>query len=181
MLLLSNSLHYLELLHSTCKYFAVLRGTQVNSQRLNVIIFPPLVQFGFHSLWTKPPPARASVALVLSHRLQATWTSRWWTCPSCSALWPSWRAWSSTATASTTEWPRKSPWDSSSGTCKCEHTHTHRGFLHSEMGGRRGIVLAIEEMLWCVVLELRSWSFRANCWVFIKRPKLSIACVFICS
>lgn len=70
-------------------------------------------------------------------RSPATWTSRWWTCPSCSAPWPSWRAWCSTATASTTGWRKRSPWDSSSGTCKCEHTHTHRGTLtHSDTVGR---------------------------------------------
>lgn len=68
-------------------------------------------------------------------RSQATWTSPWWTCPSCSARSPSWRAWCSTVTACTTVWLRRSPWDSSSGTCKCEHTHTHRGVTHSD--GRR--------------------------------------------
>lgn len=75
--------------------------------------------------------------LVACSRLPATWTSRWWTCPSCSARWPSWRAWCSTATASTTGWRKRSPWDSSSGTCKCEHTHTHRGTVtHSDTAGR---------------------------------------------
>lgn len=77
--------------------------------------------------------SESSPPLSSSPRLQATWTSRWWMCPSCSAPSPSSRAWSSTATACTIEWRRRSPWDSSSGTCKCEHTHTHRGFTHSDM------------------------------------------------
>lgn len=75
---------------------------------------------------------------LCSLRLRATSTSRWWTCPSCSAPWPSSRAWFWTAIASTIGWHRRSPWDSSSGTCKCEHTHTHRGFLRSEMGESGG-------------------------------------------
>lgn len=78
----------------------------------------------------------SSPSLLSTLRSQATWTSPWWTFPSCSARSPSWRAWCSTATAYTTEWLRRSPWDSSSGTCKCEHTHTHRGVTRSDE--RRG-------------------------------------------
>lgn len=106
----------------------------------------PLTDVGFQKrvlpFANERPEVASSSSPLSTLRSQATWTSPWWTCPSCSARSPSWRAWCSTVTVCTTEWLRRSPWDSSSGTCKCEHTHTHRGVTHSD--GRRGRLPFVE-------------------------------------
>lgn len=63
-------------------------------------------------------------------RLQGTWASPWWTCPSCSAPWPSWRAWCSTARPCTRRLQRRSLWGSSFPTCKCECPPSNGGDLY---------------------------------------------------
>lgn len=161
------TLRYLEVLHFMWAYFAVLTVTQVNSQRLDVIIFYLLPAVSgliwVYTLWMKRSGCRQNFSLCPRGAFVVSQIAGYVNQPmvDVSILQRSLAILESMVLNSHSLYHRVAQ-EITVGQLighlqVWAHTHA-QGLLALWIGGGRcGIILAIAEILWCAVLELNKW------------------------